>query len=285
MNPGRRRGRPKEGLSIIWADFRDDFIKYAKSRYNLRNARCLISYLDRYVRSPIKCPMDVVNLFSGLSNGQQHHLNRALRALFKFLEVMGYDETWLDSLRKGIPRDRVGIDLKVPEAGEILDSLKRLSKMALKYRALWNLCLDSGLRLVEAIEVISGFNESRLTKLKGFNRYEVSSFRGSKQAYYAYFTTETLNLIQKVAGEPLIPQNASHYYMKYGFTAPKYLRKFAFSKMIELGVPESVADFIEGRVPKRIGAKHYMILVKQADWFYPRYAEYVNGLRQKASLI
>ena len=101
FEPGSPARGPKTGLSIIWADFRDDFIKYAKSRYNLRNAQRLISYLDRYVRSPIKCPMDIVNLFSGLSNGQQHHLNRALRALFKFLEVMGYDKTWLDSLFYG----------------------------------------------------------------------------------------------------------------------------------------------------------------------------------------
>jgi intergrase/recombinase len=28
-----------------------------------------------------------------------------------------------------------------------------------------------------------------------------------------------------------------------------------------LGVPESVADFIQGRIPKRVGAKHYTQLV------------------------
>lgn len=52
--------------------------------------------------------------------------------------------------------------------------------------------------------------------------------------------------------------------------------------MIELEVPESVADFIQGRVPKKIGAKHYMVLVRQAKKFYARYAEYITRLRQKA---
>jgi hypothetical protein len=32
----------------------------------------------------------------------------------------------------------------------------------------------------------------------------------------------------------------------------------------KLGVPESVADFIEGRVPKRVGARHYMKLLSGA---------------------
>lgn len=57
------------------------------------------------------------------------------------------------------------------------------------------------------------------------------------------------------------------------------MRRFTFDKMIELEVPESVADFIQGRVLKRIRAKHYMVLVRQAEKFYPRYAEYITGLR------
>jgi len=36
---------------------------------------------------------------------------------------------------------------------------------------------------------------------------------------------------------------------------------------------ESVADFIERRVAKKIGAKHYMALARQASKFYPRYAK------------
>jgi intergrase/recombinase len=48
-----------------------------------------------------------------------------------------------------------------------------------------------------------------------------------------------------------------------------------------LNIPESVADFIQGRVPKSIGAKHYMQLKRKADQFYPRYAGYVTELRRK----
>ncbi|MGB9694266.1 MAG: integrase, partial [Fervidobacterium sp.] len=49
--------------------------------------------------------------------------------------------------------------------------------------------------------------------------------------------------------------------------------------------PESVADFIQGRVPRSIGAKHYMQLKRKADQFYPRYAEYVTELRRKAGIL
>ena len=55
--------------------------------------------------------------------------------------------------------------------------------------------------------------------------------------------------------------------------------------MIELGVPESVADFIEGRAPKTIGAKHYIILLRQAKQYYPKYVEYLTNLKRKASVL
>jgi intergrase/recombinase len=66
-----------------------------------------------------------------------------------------------------------------------------------------------------------------------------------------------LKLIQQ-NHDKLDDRTASHYYSKFGFVAPKYLRKFAFDTMIseEFSIPESVADFIEGRTPKKIGARH-----------------------------
>ena len=61
----------------------------------------------------------------------------------------------------------------------------------------------------------------------------------------------------------------------------KYLRKYAFDKMIYLEIPESIADFIEGRVPQRIGAKHYLALARQSAKFYPRCNAYVEKLKTK----
>jgi intergrase/recombinase len=65
---------------------------------------------------------------------------------------------------------------------------------------------------------------------------------------------------------------------------PKYERKFQFDTMIseEFSVPESIADFIQGRTPKRVGAKHYSKLLRQADGHYPKFARYVTELRARA---
>lgn len=37
--------------------------------------------------------------------------------------------------------------------------------MMVKYRVVWLLCLENDLRLVEAVDLINGFSESRLTEI------------------------------------------------------------------------------------------------------------------------
>jgi len=265
---------------VSWIDYRQGFIEYAK-RYNPLTAKTMVSYLDRYV-SVVRSPTDVLRVFNGLSAGQQHHLNRALRALFNYAEIMGSGKGWLDSMRKAIPKDKIGIDLRIPSEDEIKGGLSKIEGLLPKYQALWRVCLDSGIRLIEAIHLINDFDPQRFRPVNGFYRYQTGEFRGTKQSYYTYFTESSLRLIQDADGEELHRPDTSGYYSRHGLTQPKYLRKFAFDKMIELEVPESVADFIQGRVAMRVGAKHYMSLARQADRFYAKYAEYLRSLDGEA---
>ena len=236
----------------------------------------VLSYLTRYV-TEVREPFDVIALFSRISRGKRH-LVLALRTLFNFYEVIGVDSDYLDSLRKALPTVRCGIDLKVPEEAKIVESLRKLPSAPLKYQALYNLLLDSGLRLVEAVELVNSFEDA--DAVNGFYRSELAMFRGEKQAYYGHYSECTLHLVKQVE-EKLTPITASRYYRKMGYVLPKYLRKYAFDKMIELEIPESIADFIEGRVPKTIGAKHYLALARQASKYYPRYTEHIETLRNQ----
>jgi hypothetical protein len=58
--------------------------------------------------------MNFVRIFGKLSSGQQHNLNRGLRNFLNFSELKGSDPTYLNTLRKAIPQDITGCDLKVP---------------------------------------------------------------------------------------------------------------------------------------------------------------------------
>jgi len=269
---------------VNWLENKAEFVEYLQSkRYNERYVQGILSYLGKNV-TELREPMDIIRIFAKLSQGQQHNLNRAMRAFLNFLELKGVDNSYLNSLRKAIPQDIVGVDLKFPVESEILDSLRRLNKMPLKYQALYSLLLDSGLRLTEAVRLINQFEGA--TEIHGFYRCTLGYFRGSKLAYAAYFRPFTLELIRR-NHEKVADRTASHYFQKFGYVAPKYLRKFVFDTMISEGfsIPESVADFIEGRVPKKIGARHYTQLLRQADGFYSKYAEYISQLRNDAKAL
>jgi len=192
--------------------------------------------------------------------------------------MMGSSKDRLDPLRKAIPKDKIGIDLRIPSEDEIKGGLSKIEGLLPKYQALWRVCLDSGIRLIEAIHLINDFDPQRLQAVNGFYRYQTGEFRGTKQSYFAYFTESSLRLIQDANGGELHRPDTSGYYSRHGLTQPKYLRKFAFDKMIELEIPESVADFIQGRVAMRVGAKHYMSLARQVDKLYSKYAGYLASL-------
>ncbi|NLB77155.1 MAG: hypothetical protein GX799_11955 [Crenarchaeota archaeon] len=276
------------GYFIDWRREAAEFAEYLEAQhFNGAYTKSIVRQLERWVQV-IHEPMDIVKICTKLTDGQKHNLNRALSALFRFYELKGVDPNYLAALRKAIPKDNVGVDLNVPTEADIIANLAKLYAAAPKYRAFYSLLLDSGLRLTEAARLIAELNNGTVNpvEVNGFNgnsfiRCTLGYFRGSKLAYAAYFTPHTLQLIRSV-NEKIDESAASHYAYKMGYLAPKYLRKFAFDTMIseKFSIPESVADFIEGRVPKKIGAKHYTALLKQADGFYPKYADYIAKLRE-----
>ncbi|MGD0645284.1 MAG: integrase [Candidatus Bathyarchaeia archaeon] len=248
--------------------------------YSPKYVEDLKHYLDQYV-TVINEPTDIMGIFSKVKRGRRH-VWLALRVLFNYLEALGYNTDFLNVLRKALPSkaNGCGVDLNVPAEELMRESLSRLNKAPWKYQVLYNLMVDSGLRLVEAVQLASEFKAEDAERVSGgFYRVEIGSFRGTKQAFFGYFTEATFKLLTAAPLELLGTVPASRYYTKMHFVQAKYIRKFAFDKMIELEIPESVADFIEGRVPKRVGAKHYMALRRQADNFYPKYMRYLADLR------
>jgi len=270
------------GLFIDWRCELGELTDYLNAQhFTAEYTKGILRQLERFV-PVIREPMDIVKVCTTLTDGQKHNLNRALSAMFRFYELKGVDPLYLGALRKAIPKDNVGIDLNVPVESEIVNCIRKFPTIPPKYQVLYNLLLDSGLRVIEGVRLLREFSNGSVEEVKGngFYRCTLGYFRGSKLAYAAYFTDYTFELIKR--NKEVIDENAtSHYAYQFKLLAPKYYRKFAFDTMISegIGIPESVADFIEGRVPKKIGAKHYTSLLKQADGFYPKYSSYLCMLR------
>ncbi len=283
--------RNPQDQEIDYKGLRQEFIAWLQSKgLNKYYAKGLVSSLDKHVKDKrIKEAMDIVNIIANVTSGK-HELIPALHALLNFAKLKGFDRAWIEALKEAIPKREIGVDLKIPSEDDVVRSLRIVEKVdLLRHRVAFNLALDSGLRLTETVKLIDSFKADAVEKAEGFYVACAGMFRKSKVAYYGFFTEYTMRLLTQLSEEEkkrLTDKNAGKYVQKLaGVVRCKYLRKFAFDKMIELGVPESVADFIEGRTPKTIGAKHYMILLRQAKQYYPKYAEQVIQLRRKAGLL
>ena len=115
-------------------------------------------------------------------------------------------------------------------------------------------------------------------RINGFCRQNLGMFRGEKQAYYAYYTQYTHRIILQTE-KPFSQKSVEKYAQNHDITRAKYLRKFAFDQMLALGIPESKADFIEGRVARKVGVRHYANLRRQSDLWYKKYSKYLHKLR------
>ena len=267
-----------DGLVVYWPDLKKDYIKWKQSKgVSKDQIKDYVSALDRKLGDyEIRTPMDVVELFRKVGNTKK--FNEAFRNLLTFLEdVMGYPADFIRRLRKAVPKKKTGEDARVIEVEDVTETLLILrDRGRLDYYTVYYVILASGLRATEVIKVIREFDEKLLRRISdNVFAYPLLWKRGFKLSFYAWLDGYAVELIRRMAGEDIDADNFSRYIDRYGKANPKYLRKLVENKLIELGCPESVTDYILGHKPKTI-SKNYIWYYEQAKHFYPRYAEWLK---------
>ncbi|WP_248547238.1 integrase [Metallosphaera sedula] len=161
---------------------------------------------------------------------------------------------------------KTSADLYVPTVEEVKQTLQKVegSKLYLLYLLL----LESGIREVEALKVLSEYDETK-DHFEQVYYYEIGYVRGSKTSIYAFHFSK----LEKLH----ITKNEIDYHLKgKDVVRPKYIRKFVATSMISLGIPSEVVDFYQGRVPRSVLSTNYLNLFVLAKKYYPLYAEWLK---------
>ena len=185
----------------------------------------------------------------------------AWKAFYKFL---GNEEAW-----KQIKVKRSGVDLYIPSDQDVLEALRKACEASKELCIVYRLLVYSGLRLEEVVKVVSEQEEDRWIRIGDFWKYPLSWKRGSKQAFYCYSLEKPPKML-------VSSKWVSNWASKNDVLSPKYIRKWVATKMLSLGIPEEVVNFIQGRVPQEVLSKHYLKLSTLADQYYARYAEFLR---------
>ena len=166
--------------------------------------------------------------------------------------------------RRALPSRSSEPDGYVPTDESVKEAFNKIRKE--RDRLFFQILAFSGIRITELVKMLKEFDKSRLITENGISKYPLNYNRGDKRSQYVYLPSELTKRLHRFY---IHKDTVSRELRKYGI-APKYLRKWFYNFLIMNNVPESVADFIEGRSPESVGSMHYLAKVKQADYWYEK---------------
>lgn len=115
-------------------------------------------------------------------------------------------------------------------------------------------------------EALNSFNQADVVRVNDkIHRYPAFRFsRGSKKSYWIYFPSSLE--VRKLS----IHYDVARDETQIGRVSAGTIWKWNFNFLIMHGVPESIADFIQGRASTTAGSAHYLAKTVQADEWYSR---------------
>ncbi len=156
----------------------------------------------------------------------------------------------------------------VPSLDEILKNYKRISEE--KYRVLYKLLFFSGIRVVEGIRMLSSYDPKNLEIKVNIAKYHLNQLRGTKNVFIVYIPAKFVEELSKFE----VTENSVDKYFRRRKIRLKYLRKWHYNYLvIEKRVPADIADFIQGRFPATVSARHYLAKMYGADEWYSKVAD------------
>jgi len=181
-------------------------------------------------------------------------------------------EEQLTACRKKIKNKPSGIDNYVPTEEEVKNTLNQLKPNP---RLLYLIYLFSGMRKVEGEYLIENIDTLRYQTFDGFVKISMNYLRKNKNSYFCYLPTSIFEQLIK-NHKQLSVSSLETYLTDHKLIPIKYCRKWFYTKCIELGIPESIADYYQGRTANSVGSNRYLSRLLLADKNYEKKISYLN---------
>ena len=203
--------------------------------------------------------LDVNNLIKTVRN----YLNYCEQADRVPIEV-------LTKYRKVLKLRKARTDFHVPSDEDIIKGYG-LIKDHKGLEIVFSVLLTSGVRYGEAITFLETYDISKFKVYDKYAVYVMALDRGTKNINNIYITRSVYDRLfhlenSRKALKTRLKEKGCPFTWKY-------LRKWQYNFLIYNGVPESVADFIQGRANRSVSSSHYLARSQQADFWYEKIIE------------
>jgi len=201
-----------------------------------------------------------------LINSRWSHL-KLIKRLFNYLKEQNVSEDVLIPYRKLLKKSKKDkIDNFVPTDEEVLDTLIKLRP---KLRPLYLMYLYSGIRVLEGQYLLENIDKLKTQCVNNYQKVYLDYNRHTKNSYFCYLP-RGIYIKLKVFFDKITIVALEQEIKRKKLIPIKYCRKWFFTKCVELGIPETIADFYEGRVANSVGSNHYLSRQMLGDKYYSK---------------
>jgi intergrase/recombinase len=204
---------------------------------------------------------------------------KLIRMLCKYLyEKQLFDDVHTNNILRVVKiESSYSVDNYVPTINEIKHTLSHLNNFQ---KHLYLLYLFSGVRKNEGYYIFKNFKDLKVQKYPEYVKISVNYYRKLKKCYFCYLPLNIYHFIES---------NLSFFSLRSleltlnrkKLTSIKYCRKWFYTKCIEIGIPDTIADFYEGRTSNGVGNNHYLSRQVLADKFYDKITNYYIDFRKE----
>lgn len=249
-------------LQAVYAQHRMEFVPWITKKVSEKSAQAYISAVDRYLTGerPIRKPKDL--------NAHGDKQTRGLRNFYNFCE----DYLEIDALlNEPLAKWRKHTQIRASGVVEIYPSDREIAEAYAavpdEHKPLYLALVYSGNRLSQVLDTLRSFSPKDVTYDGDVAHISAAAqSRGTKQSYRLFFPASFIPTLIAYAKSPASKQayGTIQKRLAHGRVSARTIRKWHLNFMIEHGVTESIADFIQGRTPATVGSAHYLNKVKGA---------------------
>ena len=161
-------------------------------------------------------------------------------------------------------------DFTVPSNEEVIKGYN-LVKSHDVLEVVFLVLVTSGIRYIECMDFLRNYDSSKFSIHDTFVSYNVGNVRHTKNINNIYLPMFVYDKIKRIDNSSKALK--TRLQEKGCSFSWKYLRKWHYNFMIYNNVPESVADFIQGRSNRSVSSNHYLARSQQADYWYEKIVE------------
>jgi intergrase/recombinase len=251
-----------------WEEFLEYLTLQNYSQSHFRHVTCYFKkhFKDKKFESPMALQKYIQSKQSGVST-----LIKTARVYLNYCEKFEkIPISTIEKYRKFLKSVSHKPDVFVPNDKEVLSAYNQI-KDNKELELVFLILMTSGIRYIECLDFLNSYDLKKFRVFDGFVSYTVSDNRRTKNINNIYLPLFVYNKLFHISVSKYDVMRMC--FKRAGCNlALKYLRKWHYNFLLYQNVPESVADFIQGRASKSVSANHYLAKAQQVEHWYPKIA-------------